>query len=85
VEFGCVANVPDECAASVIRVKVIGIKIQSGYKSKMTGYYYQITFTLKMETACSFETLAAQHVASGYHDAGLLHCHVSVCNYCHVH
>jgi len=48
VEFGYVANVPDEYAASVFRVKVIGMKIQSGYKGKVTGYYYQITFTLKM-------------------------------------
>lgn len=79
MEFGCVTNVPDEYAASIFRVKVIGMKIQSGYKSKVTGYYYQITFTLKMET------LAAQRVATGYHDTDLLHCHVSVCNYCHVH
>jgi len=75
VEFGCVANVPVEYTASVFRVKVIGMKIQSGYKSKVTGYYYQITFTLKMETACSFETLGAQRVGAGYHDAGLLCCH----------
>lgn len=85
MEFGCVANVPDEYAASVFRVKVTGMKIQSGYKGEVTGYYYPITFTLKMETACSFETLAARRIAAGYHDAGLLHCHVSVCNYCHVY
>ena len=40
MEFGCVANVRDEYAASVFRAKVIGMKIQSGYKGKVTGYYY---------------------------------------------
>lgn len=72
MEFGCVANAPDEYAASVFRVKVTGMKIQSGYKGKVTGYYYPITFTLKMETACSFETLATQRIVAGYHDTSFM-------------
>jgi len=39
---------------------------------------WQDIITLKMETACSFEILAAWRIAAGYHDAGLLRCHISV-------
>ena len=78
MEFGCVAIVPDEYAAPVFRVNVIGMKIQSGYKGKVTGYYYPITFTLKMETACSFKTRAAWCIATGYRNTGLFRRHISV-------
>jgi hypothetical protein len=37
VEFGCVARVSEEYAASVFRMKVIGMRIHSGYMGKVTG------------------------------------------------